>query len=43
MIKLVQYSKGKYTYIVLHKKQMATNLIMRYCFPTKPKLAQSRN
>ena len=43
MTKLVQYSKGRYTYIVLHKKQMATSLIMRYCFPVKPKLAQNQS
>lgn len=43
MTKVVQYSKGRYMYIVLHKKQMATNLIMRYCYPAKPKLAQNQS
>lgn len=43
MIKLVQFSKGKYTYVVLHKKQMETSLVMRYCSPKTQKQALSRS
>ena len=43
MLRLVQFTKGKYTYVVMHKRQMETSLIMRYCFPQKPKLAQNQS
>jgi Fe-S cluster assembly protein SufD len=43
MIRLVQFSKGKYMYVVLHKKQMDTSLIMRYCFPQQLKQAQNQS
>lgn len=43
MIRLVQFTKGKYMYVVLHRKQMDTSLIMRYCFPQQLKQAQNQN
>ena len=43
MIRLVQFTKGKYMYVVMHKKQMDTSLIMRYCYPTKQKQALNQN
>ena len=43
MTRLVQFSKGKYMYVVLHKKQMDTSLIMRYCFRKQPMQAQNQN